>query len=74
MGKRSKVKIVDEKIPPVTTVASGLCTSAPIPVENIIGRKPNMATRAVMITGLSLDFVASIIIVRPLFPSAIDEL
>jgi hypothetical protein len=37
--------------PPITTVASGRCTSAPLLVEIAIGMKPTLATRAVMSTG-----------------------
>ena len=44
--------MVDEIIPPMTTVAKGRCTSAPVPVARAIGMKPNEATRAVINTGL----------------------
>ena len=37
--------------PPITTVASGLCTSAPVPVAMAIGTKPSEATNAVIKTG-----------------------
>ena len=40
--------------PPITTVASGFCTSAPAEVDNAIGRKPREATAAVIITGRNL--------------------
>ncbi len=40
-------------MPPITTVASGRCTSAPTPVLNAIGTKPRLATRAVISTGLN---------------------
>ena len=30
-------------IPPMTTVASGRCTSAPVPVLSAIGKKPGAA-------------------------------
>ncbi len=36
--------MVDEMIPPMTTVANGLCTSAPAPVAIAIGMKPRDAT------------------------------
>src|SRR6266851_666036 len=39
--------------PPITTVAKGLCTSAPAPVAIAIGIKPSDATSAVISTGLS---------------------
>ena len=38
-------------IPPITTVASGRCTSAPAPTLNAIGTKPRLATSAVISTG-----------------------
>ncbi len=37
--------------PPITTVASGFCSSAPVPVASAIGTKPSEATSAVMATG-----------------------
>jgi len=37
--------------PPMTTVASGRCTSAPGEVESAMGRNPSDATRAVIRTG-----------------------
>ena len=42
-------------MPPITTVASGRCTSAPAPCESAIGRKPMDATVAVISTGFSRD-------------------
>lgn len=41
-------------IPPITTVASGRCTSEPAPTLSAIGTKPSEATSAVIITGRSL--------------------
>ena len=38
-------------MPPMTTVASGRCTSAPAPVAIAMGTKPNEATSAVIRTG-----------------------
>ena len=37
----------------MTTVASGRCTSAPVPVARAIGTKPRAATKAVIATGRS---------------------
>ena len=37
--------------PPMTTVANGRWTSAPMPVFNAMGRKPRAATNVVMSTG-----------------------
>ena len=45
--------------PPVTTVASGRCTSAPALVETAIGRKPRLAAVAVVSTGRSRSIAAS---------------
>lgn len=38
-------------MPPMTTVASGLCTSEPVPVANAMGTNPRDATNAVISTG-----------------------
>ena len=53
-------------MPPITTVASGLCTSAPVPVFSAIGINPRLATSAVINTGRNrtkapsrIDFVRS---------------
>ena len=62
-GNTSSVSSVEEIIPPMTTVASGRCTSAPMPVFSAIGTKPRLATNAVMRTGRS----------RMSAPSIIDE-
>ena len=40
-------------MPPMTTVASGRCTSLPMPVLNAIGTNPKAVTSAVINTGLS---------------------
>lgn len=52
-GSTSRVSIVEETTPPITTVAKGRCTSAPIPVLSAIGMKPKLATIAVISTGRS---------------------
>ena len=62
IGKTNKVKNVAINKPPMTTVAKGLWTSAPAPLLNAIGKKPNEATNAVINTGLSLSLVAFITI------------
>ena len=36
---------VEDTIPPITTVASGRCTSAPAPTLSAMGTKPSDATR-----------------------------
>ena len=51
MGKTNKVKKVAINKPPITTVANGLCTSAPSPVLSAIGKNPSEATDAVINTG-----------------------
>jgi hypothetical protein len=53
-GSTTSVSSVEVTSPPMTTVASGRCTSAPFVVEMAMGRKPNEATRAVVSTGRSL--------------------
>jgi hypothetical protein len=45
--------MVEVARPPITTLASGRCTSAPVEVEIAIGTKPKLATNAVIKTGLS---------------------
>ena len=52
IGNTSKVSRVAVISPPITTVASGRCTSAPAPVLIAIGKKPSEATEAVINTGL----------------------
>ena len=47
----SNVNKVDDKIPPMTTVANGRCTSAPVPVTSATGTNPSDATNAVINTG-----------------------
>ena len=56
-GSAIIVSIVEVINPPMTTVASGLCTSAPAPVEIAIGKKPIAAAAAVSITGRSRSLV-----------------
>ena len=53
--------------PPITTVANGLCTSAPEPLLNAIGRKPKDATSAVISTGLNRTLVPIITILYRFF-------
>ena len=45
--------MVDRIKPPITTVASGRCTSAPADVAMAIGTKPSEATSPVRNTGRS---------------------
>ena len=47
------------KTPPMTTVAKGRWTSAPIPVLKAIGRNPRLATSAVINTGRRRVIAAS---------------
>ena len=68
-GSTNSVKIVDDIIPPMTTVASGRCTSEPIPVLSAIGTKPSDATSAVVNTGRSLVSAPSIMAVSNATPS-----
>src|SRR5690554_7705537 len=50
VGSTSRVNAVAVNNPPITTVASGFCTSAPAPVAIAIGMKPTMTTSAVVRT------------------------
>ncbi len=56
-GKTIIVKIVAVNKPPITTVANGLCTSAPADEEIAIGKNPKAAAAAVNNTGRSLSVV-----------------
>ena len=47
-------------MPPITTVASGRCTSAPVPMAIAIGKNPNDATKAVTNTGRKRVIVPSL--------------
>jgi len=71
------VNNVAEINPPITTVANGFCTSAPAEVDNAMGRKPNDATAAVMMTGLKRVckpfFTRSIMSVTPSFSSRLNS-
>ncbi len=57
MGNTKRVKKVAINKPPITTVANGRCTSAPEPLLRAIGKKPKLATKAVINTGRSLCLV-----------------
>src|SRR5262245_55402976 len=59
-GSTSRVSNVDVTNPPITTVASGRCTSAPADVASAIGTKPRLATNAVIRTGRNLALAPSI--------------
>jgi hypothetical protein len=50
-----RVNKVEDTSPPITTIASGFCTSAPVWVVITSGSKPKAVVIAVMRTGLSLD-------------------
>src|SRR5262249_40947556 len=50
-GSTTRVSNVLDTSPPITTVARGFCTSAPVPVANAMGTNPKEATRAVINTG-----------------------
>src|SRR6185503_18718186 len=49
-GRTNSVRNVEKRMPPMTTVASGLCTSAPAPVASAIGKNPKAATAPVVMT------------------------
>lgn len=61
-GKTINVSNVEDINPPMTTVASGLCTSAPEPVDKAMGINPNDATSAVINIGRNLDVVPEMIL------------
>mgnify|MGYP006894100693 CR=1 FL=1 len=65
---------VEDTIPPITTVASGRCTSAPAPTLIAIGTKPRLATRAVIRTGRSRVRAPSRIASPTGLPSWISDL
>src|SRR6266513_124394 len=67
-GKTINVRSVELRLPPMTTVASGRCTSAPVPMAMAIGTKPRLATRAVISTGRSRVSEPSITASRTLRP------
>src|SRR3546814_6718270 len=56
-GSRNSVNKVEVINPPTTTVASGLCVSAPTPLDRSIGTRPRIATLAVISTGRSRSAV-----------------
>src|SRR3546814_6587401 len=39
-GNTNRVSSVEDTMPPITNVASGRCTAAPVPTFRAIGRKP----------------------------------
>ena len=66
-GRSTSVSRVADTRPPMTTVASGRCTSAPAPWLMAIGRKPREATAAVIKTGrsrVSVPFMIKAVMVR----------
>ena len=64
------VNTVDERIPPITTVASGRCTSDPVPTLRAIGTNPRLATSAVARTGRRRCSAPSAIASSSLRPSS----
>jgi hypothetical protein len=54
IGSTNSVSAVELSRPPMTTVASGRCTSDPGPVANTIGIRLKIAMLAVIRTALSL--------------------
>src|SRR6185369_18050565 len=60
VGRINNVSNVDVMRPPITTVASGLCTSAPAEVAIAIGMNPRLATSAVINTGRNRTRVPSL--------------
>src|SRR5205823_5514948 len=58
-GSKNNVRTVEVNSPPITTEARGRWTSAPVDVDTAIGRKPKLATHAVINTGLNLRLAPS---------------
>lgn len=50
-GVMMRTCIADEIIPPIIGVAMGFITSAPVPLDHIIGTRPRRATATVMSFG-----------------------
>ena len=50
-GTTSSVRIVEVTSPPITTAASGRCTSLPVPVASSSGISPRAVVTAVISTG-----------------------
>ncbi len=50
-----RVSSVDDTSPPITTIASGLCTSEPVPEVMTSGSNPKAVVIAVIRTGLNFD-------------------
>src|SRR6266478_5794807 len=56
LGSTNNVNNKVDSNPPTTTVASGLCTSDPMPVARAAGTIPNSATRIIINTGRNCAF------------------
>src|SRR5436305_1188805 len=54
-GRTSSVRMVAAIRPPITVVAKGFCTSAPVPCASAIGTKPIAGTNPVMTTARILS-------------------
>jgi hypothetical protein len=50
VGNTINVNIVAETKPPMMTMASGRCVSEPMPCDSAIGKRPSMASSAVINT------------------------
>jgi hypothetical protein len=71
-GKTRSVNIVEVKRPPTTTVASGFCTSLPVPVAINKGINPKAVVAAVIKTGRIRNLAPSIDASSIDFPSLIN--
>ncbi len=69
VGRTTSVRSVDVTMPPMTTVASGRCTSAPVPCDSAIGRNPMAATSAVISTGFRRSAAPAMVASRMPRPS-----
>src|SRR5690606_33178259 len=69
VGNTTRVSKVEVTRPPMTTMASGRCTSDPGPSENRKGIRPSIATVAVITTGRKRWRTPSVTASRTLMPS-----
>jgi hypothetical protein len=60
-GKTHNEKIIAQRIPPITTLASGRELSDPMPCDIAAGNKPIAAIIAVIITGRMRELTPNLI-------------
>ena len=62
-GKTQRLNTIAQRIPPITTLASGLELSEPMPCDKAAGSSPIAAISAVIMTGLIRELTPSLIAV-----------